>query len=84
MEYFTPPDKLPDYRSVVGVLRNLLEGGGRGVPIDMAAREVSKQILSKWFHENVYHKSIDSIKKMAKNVYNVYTNGKYMQKQERL
>ena len=52
LKQFSPPDKLPDYMNVVGMLRSLLEGKGqgRGVTVDLAAREVSKEILAKWFH----------------------------------
>ena len=68
MKQFSPPDKLPDYMNVVGMLRSLLEGKGRGrgVTVDSAVREVAKQIVAKWFHDNVFHKSLDSIIKMIR------------------
>ena len=45
---FTPPDKLPDYQSMVGALRNMLEGEGKGkTTITMASREVGKMIIAK-------------------------------------
>ena len=51
MSSFTPSDKLPDFRSIVGVLRNLLEGEGKGkTTVNMATREVSEIIIAKWFH----------------------------------
>ena len=51
---FTPSDKLPDYMSMVGVLRNMLEGEGKGkTTANMASREVAKLIIAKWFHDNV-------------------------------
>ena len=66
MSSFNPPDKLPDYMSMVGVLKNLLEGEGKGkTTVNMASREVTKLIMAKWFHDNVYHKSIDTIQKMV-------------------
>ena len=37
-------------------------------------------MIAKWFHDNVYHKSIDSIQKMIEKVYNVYMKGKKRQK----
>ena len=78
---FTPPDKLPDYRSLVGVLKNMLEVEGKGIiTAKEAAREVAKLVIAKWFHDNVYHKSIDSIQKMIEKVYNVYMEGKKRQK----
>ena len=84
MTSFTPSDKLPDYRSIVGVLRNLLEGEGKGkATVNMASREVSKLIMAKWFHDNVYHKSVDSIQKMVMKVYSVYMEGKQRQVQKR-
>ena len=76
MSSFNPPDKLPDYMSMVGVLKNLLEGEGKGkTTVNMASREVTKLIMAKWFHDNVYHKSIDTIQKMVMKVYNVYMEG---------
>ena len=78
LKQFTPSDKLPDFFNVVGMLRNLLEGKGRGrgVTVDSAVREVSKEIVAKWFHDNVYHKSLDSIVKMVRNVHSTYIEGK--------
>ena len=81
---FTPPDKLPDYQSMVGVLRNLLEGEGKGkTTVNMASREVGKMIIAKWFHDNVYHKSVNQIQRMIMKVYNVYMEGKQRQMQQR-
>ena len=81
MKQFSPPDKLPDIMNVVGMLRNLVElgvgrGKGRGATVDLAAREVAKKIVAKWFHDNVYHKSLDSITKMIKKLHTTYTQGK--------
>ena len=78
LKQFSPPDKLPDYMNVVGMLRSLLEGKGqgRGVTVDSAVREVAKQIVAKWFHDNVYHKSLDSIIKMIRKVHSTYIEGK--------
>ena len=84
VKYFTPSDKLPDFKNVVGMMRHLLENGGRGVTSDMASREVAKQILAKWFHDTVYHKSLDSIQKMVKNLHTQYMTGKRNQSMGRL
>ena len=75
---FTPSDKLPDYLNVVGMSRNLLEGKGqgRGVTVDVAVREVSKEVLAKWFHDTVYHKSLNTICKMVGKVHSTYIEGK--------
>ena len=75
---FTPSDKLLDYLNVVGMLRNLLEGKGqgRGVTVDVAVREVSKEVLAKWFHDTVYHKSLNTICKMVGKVHSTYIEGK--------
>ena len=83
---FTPSNKLPTYKSIVGMLRNLLEGKGqgRGVTVDMACREVMKQVIAKWFHDTVYHKSELSVLKMMKNLHAQYTEGKRKQRQGRL
>jgi hypothetical protein len=81
---FTPSDKLPDYMSMVGVLRNMLEGEGKGkTTANMASREVAKLIIAKWFHDNVYYKSLDSIQKKVMKVYTVYMEGKQRQVQKR-
>ena len=85
MKQFTPSDKLPDIRSVVGVLRYVLEQQGVGkVTVDIGAREVAKLVLAKWFHDSVYHKSMKSIMKMIKKLYDTYTVGKHRQAQGRL
>lgn len=84
MKTFTPSNKLPDYLGTVGVLRYLLEGRGRGVTVRMACLEVSKHLLAKYFHDNVYHKSLDSVSKMVFNVYKIYMDGKHRQAQGRL
>ena len=86
LKQFSPPDKLPDYMNVVGMLRSLLEGKGqgRGVTVDLAAREVSKEILAKWFHDNVYHKSLDAIFKMVRKVHSTYIEGKRRLRQGKL
>ena len=53
IESFTPPDKLPDYRNIVGVLRSMLEVVGMGsYTVNMATREVAKLITAKWFHDS--------------------------------
>ena len=66
------------------MLRNLLEGEGKGkTTVEKASREVSKLIIAKWFHDTVYHKSIDSIQKMVRKVYTVYMEGKQRQTQKR-
>ena len=49
----------------------------------MAVREVAKQIIAKWFHDNVYYKSVDSIQKKVMKVYTVYMEGKQRQVQKR-
>ena len=51
--------------------------------MEKASREVSKLIIAKWFHDTVYHKSMDSIQKMVKKVYTVYKEGKQRQTQQR-
>ena len=85
MKQFTPSNKLPDFRSLVGVLRNILEVEGRGITTSEAAiREVGKQILAKWFHDNVYHKSLNSICKMVAKVHSTYVEGKRRLGQGRL
>ena len=78
LKQFTPSDKLPDYLNVVGMLRNLLEGKGQGreVTVDVAVREVSREILAKWFHDTVYHKSLNTICKMVGKVHSTYIEGK--------
>ena len=83
---YVPSDKLPTYKSVVGMLRHLLEGTGqgRGVTVDMVCREVAKQVMAKWFHDTVYHKSIDSIIKSLKALHNTYIMGKKRQAGGRL
>ena len=85
LKQFSPPDKLPDYMNVVGMLRSLLEGKGqgRGVTVDLAVREVAKQIVAKWFHDNVYHKSLDSIVKMIRKVHSTYREGNRRRLDER-
>ena len=50
---------------------------------DMAAREVSKQIQAKWFHDTVYYVSLSSVCKMVRKVHTTYTEGKHRQKQGR-
>ena len=85
MKEFTPSDKLPDYKSVVGVVRYSLEKKGKGVTtVDMAARAVSKQIQAKWFHDTVYYVSLSSVCKMVRKVHTTYTEGKHRQNQGRL
>ena len=75
---FLPSNKLPTYRNIVGLLRHLLEGKGRGrgVTVDIVCREVAKQVISKWFHDTVYYKSITTVLKMVKIVHTQYTVGK--------
>ena len=63
----------------MGVLRYLLEGRGRGVTVRMAYLEVSKHLLAKYFHDNVYHKSLDPVSKMVFNAYKIYMDGKHRQ-----
>ena len=79
---FTPSNKLPTYKNVIGMMRHLLKGkgqGGQGVTVNMVCREVAKQVMAKWFHDTVYHKSILSVIKMVKNLHTQYTEGKHRQ-----
>ena len=87
MKQFTPSNMLPDFKSVVGVLRYTLEVEGKGKPwvtTEKAVREVGKEVLAKYFHDNVYHKSLNTICKMIRKVYDTYTEGKHRQAQGRL
>ena len=58
-------------------------GPGRGSTADLAAREVGKEVIAKWFHDNVYHKSLNVICKMVSKVHSTYIEGRRRQRQER-
>ena len=47
--------------------------------VNMVTREIAKPIMLKWFHDNVYNKSIDYIQKTVMKVYTVYVEGKKRQ-----
>ena len=85
MKQFTPSNKLPDYKSLVGLLRYTIEKEGKGrVTVDKAVRDVANQVVAKYFHDNVYHKSLFSVMKMIRKVYDTYMCGKHRQAQGRL
>ena len=60
------------------MLRGLLEGKGqgRGVNVDSAAREVAKQLVAKWFHDNVYYKSLNTVTKKIIKFHGICKAGK--------
>ena len=73
---FQPPTQLPTYKSVLGRLRFLSSGGKRNMSSMDAAREVSKEIYCKYFHDSVYCSSFETIVYKVNNLWETYRKGK--------
>ena len=51
---FQPPTKLPTFKSVIGRVRYLTQGGAYQMQRDMAIKQVALEVESKYYHDTVY------------------------------
>lgn len=69
LESFEHPEKLPTYKSVIGVMRKLTI---ESVDTDVAICEVSKHIYAKYYHDSVFCISYRGIKKKLKLDWDIF------------
>ena len=53
-----PPTKRHTTKSVIGMMRNLTLGGKYNMSTRYVAREVAKEVYSKYFHDSVYTETL--------------------------
>ena len=76
MKIYEPKSKLPTIRSVIGMLRYHVGKGGAGKSVDIAVREVAKQVMAKWYHDTVCCKSLSTITREVEKLRSTFVNGK--------
>lgn len=69
MERFHQRNKLPTYKDVIGVMRNLTS---QSHPPNKAAMEVAKRVYSKWYHDSIFCHSMSTIKRRVEGVWQIY------------
>ena len=72
---FDPPDMLPTYGSVLGVMRSLCGGGKNQMSNGDAAVETAKLVMCKYYHDTIYCHSQSTITKHLKDVWRIYKEG---------
>ena len=76
MKTYEPKSKLPTIRSVIGMLRYHVGKGGAGKSVDIAVREIAKQVMAKWYHDTVCCKSLSTITREVEKLRSTFVNGK--------
>ena len=74
---FQPPAKLPTMQSVIRMIRYHLEEVGIGkVTVNMAVREVAKQIYAKYYHDTVFCVSLSTIQRRVEALRKQFSEGR--------
>ena len=73
---FQHPTKLPTYKSVIGVLQFLTSGGKQQVKHVDAVREVSKLLITKWYHDTVYCLHLETVRDRMVKMWEVFREGR--------
>ena len=76
MRTYEPKSKLPTVKSVIGMIRYHTGKGGAGNSVDIAIREVAKQVLAKWYHDTVACKSVTTIARELEKLRTIFIDGK--------
>ena len=73
-EVFQPPTKLPAKKSIIGRMRCLLEGKKK-ISVKQAARDVAREVETKYHNDTVYSVSYETIFRRVQELYTEYKEG---------
>ena len=73
---FQPPTKLPTFKSVIGRVRYLTQGGKHQMKRDQAIKQVALEVESKYYHDTVYCVPLRTIERNLEKLMQTYRNGK--------